>query len=105
MVVFASSKSRTSGEMHTNFSLGSEKSEVLLTSPTGVILDLVSYDLIPQDSTYGRNESGQWQVYAQGTPGYANTQQALAIFEQNLSARNDTGLFIEEALASNSVET
>ena len=105
MVVFASGKSRTSGEMHTNFSLGSEKSELLLTSPTGVILDLVSYDLIPQDSTYGRNESGQWQVYAQGTPGYANTQQAMAIFEQNLSARNDTGLFIEEALASNSVET
>lgn len=106
MVVFASGKSRTDGQyLHTSFSLSSEKSEVLLTSPNGTILDWVTYDLIPHDSTYGRNESGQWQTYAQGTPGYANTQQAMAIFEQQLSARNDTGLFIEEALASNSQST
>lgn len=106
IVVFASSKSRTTGaNLHTNFSLGSEKSEVLLTAPNGTILDMVTYDLIPHDSTYGRNEAGEWQVYAQGTPGYANTQQAMAIFEQALSARNDTGLFIEEAMASNTQET
>lgn len=106
MVVFCSGKSRTSGEyLHTSFSLGSEKSEVLLTAPNGTILDWVTYDLIPHDSTYGRNESNEWQTFAQGTPGYANTQQAMAIFEQLLSARNDTGLFIEEALASNSTET
>ena len=105
LVVYASSKSRTGAQLHTNFSLGSEKSEVLLTDPKGQILDHVYYDLIPQDSTYGRDETGNWRVFAQGTPGYANTQQAMAVFEQNLSARNTTGLFLEEALASNTNET
>lgn len=105
LIVYASSKSRTGAQLHTNFSLGSEKSEVLLSNAQGQILDLVYYDLIPQDSTYGRDETGGWRVFAQGTPGYANTQQSMAVFEQSLSARNTTGLFLEEALASNTNAT
>jgi hypothetical protein len=81
LVVFASGKNRTTGSwLHTNFSIGSEGEEVVLTGPDGSSLDAVPRVRLRQDMSYAREASGDgaWRFFTTPTPGAANTGVSFA---------------------------
>lgn len=74
-LVFASGKDAVVlGDIHTNFSLGSEGEPLLLTDPNGVLLDYVPPRKQQRDISYGRNPDGssEFVFFAQPSPGAAN---------------------------------
>ena len=75
LMVWASGKDRTDGQLHTNFRISSQGEELILTDPQGNWIDEVSPLHLPTDISYGRypNGSGDFQYYQQPTPGQPNT--------------------------------
>ncbi len=74
-IVFASSKDKIVGsEVHTNFALAKGGEFLRLSSPTGELIDSVSFGPQENDITYGRSFStpSLWQFFAIPTPGSQN---------------------------------
>lgn len=76
-IVFASSKNTVIGtEVHTNFALSKGGEFVGLSSPTGALIDSVTFGAQETDISYGRNPDNyaQWVFFAAPTPGSRNGQ-------------------------------
>ena len=78
-VVFASGKDRAAADgswPHASFSLRAEGETVILSDVQGRMLDLVTYDLLEADTSWGRDEegNGSFTRFTQPTPGLANTR-------------------------------
>lgn len=76
-IVFASSKNTVIGsEVHTNFALSKGGEFVGLSSPTGALIDSVTFGPQETDISYGRNPElySQWVFFATPTPGSRNGQ-------------------------------
>lgn len=103
-LVFCSGKDRDLGPTsiaHANFKISAEKDTLVLSDSRGRTVDRVSFDNLAADHTWGRNEAGQWQAFAIGTPGFANNDQGAALAEQLIRSLNPTGVIISEVMASN----
>ncbi|MEI6947587.1 LamG-like jellyroll fold domain-containing protein [Paraflavisolibacter sp. H34] len=76
LLVWASSKNRTpaSGQLHTNFAIGAEGEEVVLTAPGGSRVDSLPAIAIPTNVSRGRepNGTGTLQFFSTYTPGASN---------------------------------
>jgi hypothetical protein len=72
MLVWASGKNRKlpGGPLHTNYSIGADGEEILLTSPQGNRLDEIPPTEIPRDISYGRFPDGSenWFFFPAPTP-------------------------------------
>ena len=80
LVVFASGKNRTSGELHTSFAL-SPGEPVILSTPTGIPLRTVSTQGLSEGCSLAMGENGSFHTEYYPTPGAPNTDesyQALA---------------------------
>lgn len=86
---------------HSNFRISAEKETIILTDSQGHVLDRVMIDNLPLDCSWGRNESGQMQVFQTPTPSLPNNQTGFNQMDINLRAMNKTGVFISEVMASN----
>ena len=86
---------------HSNFKISAEKETIILTDSQGHVLDRVMIDNLPLDCSWGRNESGQMQVFQTPTPSLPNNQTGFNQMDINLRAMNKTGVFISEVMASN----
>ena len=105
LIIFCSKKDRTEGEYHSSFSLSKAGGEILLSSPTGLLLDAVSYGEAEKDRSFVfRSDEGEnleearltWQV----TPGFPNSEKG---YEAWLKATDRHGdLVISEAVSYNS---
>lgn len=76
-IVFASSKNKVSGsEVHTNFALGRGGEFVGLSSPTGALVDSITFGAQETDISFGRNPESptSWTFFATPTPGSRNGQ-------------------------------
>jgi hypothetical protein len=105
-VVFASGKDRTGDETHmphANFGLRAEKGAVLLSDIQGNLVDMTSYDLVPTDASWGRQEGGAntWQVFTQPTPGLPNNRAGALEMNRRMLVANTSGVAITEVMASN----
>jgi len=58
-------------------------------------------DNLPLDCSWGRNDSGQLQVFQIPTPSLPNNQSGFNQMDFNLRAMNKSGVYISEVLASN----
>lgn len=110
LVVFASGKNRTdpSGSLHTNFKLRAEGETVLLCDVLGQVVDTVTYDNLPKDTSWARVEGldYQWQECASPTPGLPNNRSSQIQLDIKLRAANTRGVFISEVMSSSTgVET
>lgn len=110
LVVFASGKNRTdpSGSLHTNFRLRAEGETVLLCDVLGQVVDTVTYDNLPKDTSWARVEGldYQWQECASPTPGLPNNRSSQIQLDIKLRAANTRGVFISEVMSSSTgVET
>lgn len=98
LVVFCSDKDRTSGELHTNFSLDSNGETLYLSSPAGLPLWSFCYEAAADDQAVLVSGDGQSLSYA-ATPGYDNSDEGYEAF---LSANDRHGpLVINEAVLYN----
>lgn len=76
LLVWASGKNRTAAglPLHTNFSISSMGEEILLSAPSGELLDEVPPKTIPTDVSWGRFPDGAdaWVFFVEPTPGSGN---------------------------------
>ena len=107
-LVFCSGKDRllSAGSIpHANFKISAERETVILSDSYGRLIDRVAIDNLAVDASYGRNESGGWQIYQGATPGMPNNNQGAARADLMLRAANPTGVYISEVMSSNSATT
>ncbi len=105
-VVFASGKERAAAPgswPHTGFKLRSEGETVILSDIQGRMLDLVTYDLLQADTSWGRDEEGVggFKRFSQPTPGLPNTRVGEVAMDTNLCLANTSGLYITEVMTGN----
>ncbi len=102
-LVFCSGKDRALSAdtiPHTNFRISAERETIILSDSQGRQMDRVAIDNLPMDASYGRNESGSWQVFNTATPGNPNNSQGAAQAEKYLRAANPTGVYLSEVMSS-----
>lgn len=67
--------------LHTSFKISSYQETLFLVSKTGKVIDSVEVSALAKDSAYARNqETGEWAVTLQPTPGYPNTEEGYQQF-------------------------
>ncbi len=95
------------GAIHTNFRISSYRETIVLSTPTGLLIDQVAVSELGADQAYARvaDENGAygdtWEVTSQPTPGYANTDEGYTLFlEANPIALGP--VVISEVMSSNS---
>ena len=105
-VVFASGKDRpgaNGGWPHASFKLRSDGETVILADIQGRMLDLVTYDLLEADTSWGRDEEGTagFKRFTQPTPGLPNTRSGEVAMDTSLCLANASGLYITEVMTGN----
>ena len=105
-VVYASGKDRAGvngGWPHAGFKLRSDGETVILADIQGRMLDLVTYDLLEADTSWGRDESGAagFKTFTQPTPGLPNTRTGEVAMDTALCLANASGLYITEVMTGN----
>ncbi|MBQ9324501.1 MAG: lamin tail domain-containing protein [Clostridia bacterium] len=101
-LVFCSGKDRRDDPTaipHTNFGISAEHDNVVLSDGYGHLVDRVTIDNLPVDTSYARNENGVFSVHSLATPGRDNADEAGADLE--MRRRNTSGVIISEVMASN----
>ena len=97
-VIFCSTKDRTEGELHTNFSISKDGDTLYLSSPEGEILRQVSFEACGGDVAL-RVEGESVSESAYPTPGWPNTEDG---YERFISANDNHGaLVVNEAMGYN----
>jgi hypothetical protein len=101
LVVFASGQDNAAHEnlyVHTNFRLNAENETLVLSDPTGHILDQMTISKHKPDVSYARkpDHPGEWGFCPGGTPGYKNDRDAY----QQEKARKDPSPFSLSSSAS-----
>lgn len=86
---------------HSNFKISAEHETIILTDSQGHVVDRVMIDNLPLDCSWGRNDSGQMQIFEVATPSLPNNQTGFNQMDLNLRAMNKTGIYLSEVLASN----
>ena len=104
-VVLASGKEKAynGGWPHASFKLRSDGESVILSDIQGRMLDLVTYDLLESDSSWGRDEEGAsgFKTFRQPTPGQPNTRVGEVAMDAAFCLANTSGLYITEVMAGN----
>jgi hypothetical protein len=103
-LVFASGKNRENpgSYPHTNFSLAGEGETITLATRQGQLIDRISYESMPVDQSFGRDEdTGSWRTFIVPTPGAPNNQAGVRMAEEYLRAMNSYGVYITEMMSSN----
>ncbi|TVR76559.1 MAG: hypothetical protein EA409_13375 [Saprospirales bacterium] len=91
LLVFASGKNRTEGELHTNFKISSEGEPLLLSDPDGNLLDHIPPASLGRDLSYGRLPDGgaDFETFERPSPGAPN----LPNFELSLTWSHPSGFY------------
>ena len=92
---------RVKNAPHSNFKISAERETIILTDSQGHVLDRVMIDNLPLDCSWGRNGSGEMQVFQNPTPSLPNNRSGEIQMDYNLRAMNKTGIYISEIMASN----
>ena len=105
-VVYASGKDRGAADgnwPHASFSLRSNGETVILSDIQGRMLDLVTFDLLEADTSWGRDEenTGAFKRFAQPTPALPNTRTGEVAMDTNFCLSNTSGLYITEVMTGN----
>ena len=105
-VVYASGKERAGrdgGWPHAGFKLRSDGETIILSDIQGRMLDLVTYDLLEADTSWGRDEEGAvaFKRFTQPTPGLPNTRSGEIAMDTAQCLANTSGLYITEVMTGN----
>ena len=107
-VVFASGKDQPAAPdswPHAGFRLRSNGETVILSDIQGRMVDLVTYDLLEADQSWGRDETNNpslFKTFTQPTPGMRNDRTSEVAMDTKLVLANPSGLYITEVMTGNS---
>ncbi|MEO1518664.1 MAG: CotH kinase family protein [Bacteroidota bacterium] len=81
-------------EIHCNFKLSASGEEIILSRPTGEVVDVIEFGAQEEDVALARqvDGTGDWQATRQPTPGYANR---ASVSNLPVQASHPTGLYDE----------
>ncbi len=102
IVVYASGKdiADEEGSLHTNFKLKAEGETVYLSDSAGGLISRASYDNLQADRSYALQSDGSWRQTVSPTPGQPNTREGAVVIQDQLLARNPSGVLLNEVVAS-----
>lgn len=99
ILLWASGKNRTNVEnpLHTNFSISASGEPLLLSDPTGTLIDYVPPVALGTDMSYGRQPDGgsEWFYFEEPTPNTANTTQAYSDWLKQPTLSKRGGFYTE----------
>ncbi len=97
LIVFASGKDRTQPNLHTNFSISSSGEDLLITNPSGVIIDFISAVEVPRDFSYGRYQDGAGSLFYfnSPTPGAPNSSENYSELIPTPNLSYESGFYVE----------
>ncbi len=104
LVVFASGKDIKNpaplNYMHTNFKIDNDGETLLLTNPSGTIIDQVAMEAVPPDFSCGRKTDGNqsWVVFQHPTPNSPNQGIIFKGFTEQVNSSDKAG-FYDSALS------
>lgn len=98
LVVFASGKDRTDGELHTNFAL-SQGETLYLLDPKGRLAGSLVCDTDTADVSLARTETGEYVPSLYPTPGFPNDAAGYDAWQETLAPRGP--LVISEVMVDN----
>jgi len=99
LIVYASGKDRTDGELHTSFGLNADGESVVLSDAQGRLISRMSYETAEADVSLS-SANGGWTDAIAPTPGYANNESGAAQTEAVLRAQNSEQVYINEIMSS-----
>jgi hypothetical protein len=84
LIIFASGNNKVyaNGEVHTSFSISTSGEELILSDPSGIILDQTPSVNLGADISYGRQPdgTGPWSYFVTATPAASNTTTSYSGF-------------------------
>ena len=85
LVVFASDKDKTSGELHTNFKISASGEELVLTNNEGQIINNIDPTPMQSNTSLGRSltDPSQWLFFTTSTPGGPNNTEGFTAFSES----------------------
>jgi hypothetical protein len=85
-------------ELHTNFSISAAGEEVLLTHPSGALIDEIQSIAIPTDISYGHSPDGSGTLvfFNEPTPGQSNTTQGYSTILEPPVFSHTEGFFTQD---------
>ena len=91
--------------LHTNFKIKSEGEPVLLTHPSGEIMDMVDSTAIPTDISYGRKPDGSdtWLFFPEPTPQSPNDTEGFNEFCETPQVSHQGGFYSGPVIISLSI--
>ncbi|MEZ4628922.1 MAG: lamin tail domain-containing protein, partial [Eubacteriales bacterium] len=103
-VIFLSGKNRTSGELHANFGLSDEETEIFFTTLSGMRTESMSLAGITRDNiSVGLDSGRNIRYYATPTPGSDNVH-GFETADQ-IGCFDNLGVFISEVRAANEIKS
>ncbi|MFC1539308.1 CotH kinase family protein [Candidatus Latescibacterota bacterium] len=88
LLVFASGKDRNNtGQLHTNFKIDNDGETLLLTDPSGTVVDSLNTGALQTDISLGRKPDGgpEWYLFTEPTPGSANSTKGYTGYADSVS--------------------
>lgn len=94
LLVFASDKDLTGGELHTNFGIKSSGEDIFLYDDDGALVDFVPEQQLIIDQTFGRatDGTGDWEEFFYGSPAESNDNGNI---KQKLDFSHDGGQYAD----------
>lgn len=99
ILVWASGKNRNAVEqpLHTNFNIGADGEEIILTHPDSLLVDELTPTPIPADISYGRlpDGTGDWVFFSEITPGAPNSENVYILPPEAPVFSHPSGFYTE----------
>lgn len=99
LVVWASGKDANGSQLHTDFSLAAETTELFLRSPEGCVADYVDVGRLYADISLGRTDLDTWEYFLAPTPGAENSTESRPGFAA-MPVLSPAGGFMESAVVA-----
>jgi hypothetical protein len=100
LIIHASGKQEQYLPLHANFKISSQGEDILLSSPTGEVIDHIEPKLIPTDLSYGSfpDGSANYGIFSQPTPGKPNTNSVISGFTNEVPLFSHQGGFYSDSI-------
>jgi hypothetical protein len=102
VIVYADNQPSTDTELHAQFKLKNADQVLLMTDPSGNVVQQIAYPALQDGSSYAMDMGTQeWASTNQYTPGFTNDDDGYAAYQQTRYATAPVG--IDEVMASNTL--
>jgi hypothetical protein len=100
LLIWTSGKNRINPEapLHTNFSISAAGEEIILTDPSGSLIDGMDPTAVPTDFSYGKfpNGTGEWRFFTSPTPAAPNVGPGYGFLLSPLQFSHPDGFYTSE---------